>query len=462
MIADLKPYSAMKDSGVEWLGKMPAHWNIQRGKYIFHCVDRRSKTGDEELLTVSAANGVIPRKATSVTMFKAESYVGYKLCWPNDLVINSLWAWGRGLGFSKYHGIVSTAYGVYRLRSRSKVNPRYLHALVRSTPFHRELRIRSKGIWISRLQLTDESFLDSELPLPPVSEQTAIVRYLDYVGRRVQQFVKAKQKLIRLLEEQKQAIIHRAVTRGLAPDVPLKDSGVEWLGRVPEHWEVRRLRNITDMRVSNVDKHVKAEEMPVRLCNYVDVYKNDCIDTQMDFMRATATGEEIERFRLAKGDVLITKDSETWDDIGVPALVTNPAPDLVSGYHLALLRPSVGKITGRYLFHALQSKGLACQFHVKAKGVTRYGLAHSDIKSVWLPLPPLPEQTAIAERLDKATANIDAIIARTRREIELLQEYHTRLTADVVTGKVDVRGIELPDEAKTAGPEETARNRPVK
>jgi len=253
-----------------------------------------------------------------------------------------------------------------------------------------------------------------------------------------------------------------AVTRGLAPDVPLKDSGVEWLGRVPEHWEVRRLRNITDMRVSNVDKHVKAEEMPVRLCNYVDVYKNDCIDTQMDFMRATATGEEIERFRLAKGDVLITKDSETWDDIGVPALVTNPAPDLVSGYHLALLRPSVGKITGRYLFHALQSKGLACQFHVKAKGVTRYGLAHSDIKSVWLPLPPLPEQTAIAERLDKATANIDAIIARTRREIELLQEYHTRLTADVVTGKVDVRGIELPDEAKTAGPEETARNRPVK
>jgi len=225
----------------------------------------------------------------------------------------------------------------------------------------------------------------------------------------VRQFVKAKQQLIGLLEEQKQAIIHRAVTRGLDPDAPLKDSGVEWLGKVPAHWRVRRLRNIANMRVSNVDKLVKEGEMPVSFSgNYVDVYKNDCIDAQMDFMRATATDEEIKRFRLAKGDVLITKDSETWDDIGVPALVTNPAPDLVSGYHLALLRPSVGKIAGAYLFHALQSKGLAYQFHVKAKGVTRYGLAHSDIKSVWLPLPPLSEQTAIAEYLDGITANIDA------------------------------------------------------
>ena len=118
-----------------------------------------------------------------------------------------------------------------------------------------------------------------------------------------------------------------------------KPSAHEWLGDMPEHWEVRRLRTVVDMRVSNVDKHTREDEIPVRLCNYVDVYKNDRITPTMPFMAATASRDEIERFRLESGDVLITKDSETWDDIGVPALVVESAHDLLSGYHLALLRP---------------------------------------------------------------------------------------------------------------------------
>jgi type I restriction enzyme S subunit len=259
------------------------------------------------------------------------------------------------------------------------------------------------------------------------------------VDRRVRRLVRAKRKLIALLTEQKQAIIHRAVTRGLDPDVPLKDSGVEWLGEVPAHWEVRRLRNVAAMRVSNVDKHVKEGERPVRLCNYVDVYKNDHINQRINFMRATATHQEAERFKLEKDDVLITKDSEAWDDIGVPALVTEPADDLISGYHLALLRPFAERLTGGFLLRALQSKGLAYQFHVEARGVTRYGLSHAGIKSTCMPLPPLPEQAAIVDYLDQTTADIDAAITRASSEIDLLTEYRTRLTADVVTGKLDVR-----------------------
>ena len=235
----------------------------------------------------------------------------------------------------------------------------------------------------------------------------------------------------------------------LKPYPELKDSGVDWLGDVPAHWEVRRLRNVADMRVSNVDKHAKEGEISVRLCNYVDVYKNDYISERMDFMRATATNEEIERFRLEEGDVLITKDSETWDDIGVPALVTEAADDLVSGYHLALLRPQSDKVAGAYLLRVLQSKGLAYQFHIEAKGVTRYGLSHAGIKSVRLPLPPLPEQAAIVRFLDHADRRIRRYIRakerligtvnRTERETSLMSEYRTRLIADVVTGKLDVR-----------------------
>ena len=137
---------------------------------------------------------------------------------------------------------------------------------------------------------------------------------------------------------------------------------------------MRRLRTLAELRVSNVDKHVRDGERPVRLCNYVDVYKNDRIRRRMPFMNATATPDEIERFRLRRGDVLITKDSESWNDIGVPALVESTEDNIVCGYHLALLRPFPERIAGGYLFRALQGSGVAHQFQVKANGVTRFGL----------------------------------------------------------------------------------------
>ena len=238
--------------------------------------------------------------------------------------------------------------------------------------------------------------------------------------------------------------------RALKPYPAYKDSGVEWLGDVPAHWKVRRLRNVAELRVSNVDKHTKESETPVRLCNYVDVYKNDRIRSGMPFMAATATADELERFRLRSGDVLITKDSEAWDDIGVPALVQEVDNDVVSGYHLALLRSDAGHLNGEFLYRAVQNRGVAYQFHVRANGVTRYGLSHEAIKSVCLPVPPLAEQATIVRFLNHADRRIrryirakqklvGAAASRTERETSLIDEYRTRLIADVVTGKVDVR-----------------------
>jgi len=242
MIEGLKPYAEYKESGIPWAPALPSHWVTKRGKSYLTCIDQRSRAGEEELLTVSSARGVVPRSSAKVTMFKAESYAGHKLCWPGDLVINSLWAWGGGLGVTQHHGIVSTAYSVYRSRPSAQINPRFLHELVRSSAFHWELQVRSKGVWISRLQLTDTSFLDAPIPLPPPEEQAAIVRFLDHANRKIDGFIRAKRKLIRLLNEQKQAIIHRAVTRGLDPEVPLKPSGIPWLGEIPAHWKRTRLK----------------------------------------------------------------------------------------------------------------------------------------------------------------------------------------------------------------------------
>lgn len=212
-----------------------------------------------------------------------------------------------------------------------------------------------------------------------------------------------------------------------------KPSGIEWLRDVPAHWEVQRLRYASEMRVSNVDKHTKEYESPIRLCNYVDVYNNEYITERIEFLSATATLAEIDRFRLEAGDVLITKDSEKWDDIGVPALVQQAADDLICGYHLALLRSLKSKLDGGYLLRALQSPVVSCQSHVEAKGVTRYGLTHASIKSVQLPIPPLAEQRAIAAFLHRETAKIDALVSKKERLIELLQEKRTALISHTVT-----------------------------
>ena len=190
------------------------------------------------------------------------------------------------------------------------------------------------------------------------------------------------------------------------------------------------------MRVSNVDKHTEEGETPVRLCNYVDVYKNDRITQSMSFMNATASESEVERFHLQRGDVLITKDSEAWDDIGVPALVTESADNLLSGYHLALLRPGF-QILGAYLARALQSNAISYQFHVAAKGVTRYGLTHQGIQSVMLPLPPTAEQTAIVRYLDHADSRIQRYISAKERLIELLTEQKQAIINQAVTRGLD-------------------------
>lgn len=219
----------------------------------------------------------------------------------------------------------------------------------------------------------------------------------------------------------------------------MKDSGADWLGEVPAHWEVRRIRNLVEMRVSSVDKHLKQGEQPVRLCNYVDVYKNDRIGANLDFMPATATRKEIERFRLIPGDVVLTKDSEVWNDIGVPALVEYSAEDLVCGYHLAILRATAGVLGGEYLFRVLQSAGVAWQFHVASNGVTRFGLSHHAIKSARVPVPPLPEQTAIARFLDAADRRVRRYIWTKERLIELLEEEKQATIHEAVTGRIDVR-----------------------
>jgi type I restriction enzyme S subunit len=199
-----------------------------------------------------------------------------------------------------------------------------------------------------------------------------------------------------------------------------KPSGVDWLGDVPEHWDVKRLKTSASYRVSNVDKVPAEDEEPVRLCNYTDVYYNDYISPDMELMETTASPDEIKKFRLEVGDVVITKDSEEWSDIAIPALVVKTAHDLVCGYHLAIVRPEIRKLLGPFLLRLFQACAVNQQFQIAATGVTRYGLPKSAIGEAWLPIPPTDEQLAIANFLNRETARIDALVAKKRELIEKL------------------------------------------
>lgn len=231
----------------------------------------------------------------------------------------------------------------------------------------------------------------------------------------------------------------------LPPYPKYRSSGVEWLGEVPEHWEARRLKGAATYWVSNVDKVAADDELPVRLCNYTDVYYQDHIRPDMGLMETTATPDEIRRFGLKVGDVLVTKDSEEWSDIAVPALVVESAPDLVCGYHLAIVRPNESILIGRFLLRAFQACAVNQQFQIAATGVTRYGLPKSSIGEAWLPLPSPDEQRAIADFLDRETAKIDTLVAKKRTLIERLKEKRTALISRTVT-----RGLP-PDAARAAG-----------
>ena len=209
-------------------------------------------------------------------------------------------------------------------------------------------------------------------------------------------------------------------------------------GEIPAHWEVKRLKSFANVQLSNVDKKSEEGQAQVLLCNYVDVYYNERIGSGIDFMSATATEDEVHRFALRKGDVLITKDSESWTDIAVPAVVAQDLPDVLCGYHLAHIRPH-SICDGGYLSRAFSAAGMRDQFQVSANGITRYGLSGDDIRSGEFPFPPLSEQQTITEFLDRETAKIDELAAKIREAIDRLKELRTALISAAVTGQIDVR-----------------------
>lgn len=446
MIEGLKPYAEYEESGLPWLGCVPSHWVTKRGKSYMTAIDHRSKAGKEELLTVSSARGVIPRNTAKVTMFKAESYAGYKLCWPGDLVINSLWAWGGGLGVSQHHGIISTAYSVYRPRPSAQMNPRFLHELVRSSSFNWELHVRSKGIWISRLQLTDTSFLDAPIPLPPPDEQAAIVRFLDHANRKIDGFTRAKRKLIGLLNEQRQAIIHRAVTQTFCEFLPLSILRLPKEAKGHPGWNSYSVGHLIQRGWLEVqdgnhgELHPKSSDYVVKGIPFL--MANNVRTEGLDFVGCAKIPEALAR-RLRIGfakpnDVLLTHKATIGQVSVVPENLAFPFVMLTP--QVTYYRIRTACLRSDYLFLYMQSPQFQEQLKVLSLNQsTRHYVGLLEQRNLVICFPDVSQQGTFVETIGRAVHPIREAIQRAEREIALMQEYRTRLTADIVTGKLDVR-----------------------
>ncbi len=428
MIADLEPYAEYKESGLPWLGQVPASWRLRRAKFLFREIDERSATGKEELLSVSHKTGVTPRSQKSVTMFLAKSNVGHKICRPQDLVINTLWAWMAALGVSRHTGIVSPAYGIYRPLATDQLLPGFADLLFRTPTYAAEYQRRSTGVNSSRLRLYPEDFLRIPVLLPGADEQAAIVRFLGWANGRLERAIRAKRKVIALLNEQKQAIIHRAVTRGLDPSVPLKPSGVPWLGDIPQHWEVSRIKN--EFRCLNTQR------VPLN-----SVERGAMSSRAYDYYGASGVIDKVDDYLFDDDLLLIAEDGANLVLRNLPLAIIARGKFWVNN-HAHILKPRRESIV--YLAHVLET----LNYKPWISGAAQPKLTQDRLMSISIAVAPPEEQVRIVKQTSEGTRSLVTTISRLEREIELLREYRTRLVADVVTGKLDVReaAARLPDE----------------
>jgi type I restriction enzyme S subunit len=434
MIDGLRPYVEMKPTGFEWLPALPVGWEIRRAKYSFKEADDRSETGGEELLSVSHKTGVTPRSQKNITMFMAESYEGHKVCRPGDIVVNTMWAWMAAIGVSRHDGIVSPAYGIYRPRTADRFEPKFLDYLLRTEVYRAEYLRSSRGVTTSRLRLYPPDFLNIPFVQPPAGEQRLIVRFLDWHGGQTAKLVRAKKKIIALLNEQKQAIIHRAVTRGLDPNVRLKPSGIPWLGDVPEGWEVKRLKQISRIRYGlGQPPAEKVGGLPLIRATNVDHGK--ILTKNLVFVDAESVPKSRGAF-LKTGDIIVVRSGAYTAD---SAIIPPEYEGSVAGYDIVVTATGVlpAFLAAVLLAPHVQIDQLipasmrAAQPHLNAE----------ELGAAILAVPDAEAQVRIVADIDNETAFASKAIDNAQREMALIQEFRARLIADVVTGKLDVRAL---------------------
>ena len=427
------PYPAYKSSGVEWLREIPAHWAVRRLKLsVANSTEQTNKRHEHEIyLALEHVESWTGRYSDAGPDVVFDSQV--KRFRAGDVLFGKLRPYLAKVVRPDRDGVCVGEFLVLRPRGCA-MSPNYLKWLLRTKPVINAINASTYG---TKMPRTNWQFIGGmKQPLPPLPEQEAIVRYLDYVERRIRRYIDAKQKLVGLLEELKQATIYEAVTRGLDPDVPLKPSGVEWLGHIPAHW--RQLPGKVCYRERKKVLNTGMRENTVLSLSYGQI-----VVKPPEKLHGLVPAS-FETYQIVDPSDIIVRPTDLQNDWNSLRFGLCRHHGIITSAYMCLhTKDVVSREYGYLLLHAYDLKKV---FYGLGSGL-RQNLRWSDFKYLPCLVPPLPEQEAIAEYLDKETTNIDTVLDGTRREIELLQEYRTVLIADVVSGKVDVRDVaaNLPD-----------------
>jgi type I restriction enzyme S subunit len=424
-------YKSYKDSGVEWLGEVPAHWEVRRNKSIFFEASQLSKDGSETLLTVSHITGVTPRSEKNVNMFMAESMRGYKVCNVGDLVINTMWAWMGALGTVRHHGICSPAYGVYRPIKKIPYNPRYFDYIFRTPNFITEMTRYSKGIVSSRLRLYPKDFYQIYTVLPSIEEQNKIAHFLDKSVANFDKSIKLLEQRIDKYLDLIKSLVNETVGRGLDSNAPLKPSGIAYLGDIPAHWVVKRLKDVTGINENTLPESTDKDYV-FKYIDISNVGSNGIISDPelISFQKSPSRARRIVR----KHDVII---STVRTYLRAVAHFDSEPTDTIVSTGFAVLTPKI-TIAPAYLAYHISSDFFIDQVVRNSAGVSYPAINASLLGSLHIVYPPQQEQADIANFLNKKTTVITAIVTNLHAQIDKLHKLRQTLINDVVTGKIKV------------------------
>ncbi len=432
-------YAAYKDSGVAWLGQVPAHWQVKRLKSIFKITKRIANSESYEVLSVTQ-KGIKIKDVDSNEGQLAESYAHYQLVDIGDFVMNHMDLLSGYVDISKYVGVTSPDYRVFQSTEGTNNHEFLLRAL--QMCYHEKLffPFGQGSSQLGRWRLPTDGFMNFVFPLPPLAEQQAIAAFLDRECARIDALVAAQQRMIALLKEKRQALIAHTVTQGLDPAAPRKDSGVAWLGQVPAHWEVKRLKHISYVRARLGWKGLKADEYVDQ--GYIFLATPNIKGTDIDFTNVNYITQErydeSPEIKLQVGDILLTKDGST---LGTVNVIRHLPKEATVNSSIAVITPS-DVLDSIFLFYTIQSSFIASIINQVKDGMGVPHLFQSDINQFPLPLPPLAEQQAIAAFLDRECARIDTLIGKAEQAIALLHERRSALIAAAVTGQIRVANEE--------------------
>ncbi len=433
MTSDLKPYPEYKDSDLPWVGKIPEHWKLERAKRLFQRMERPVRA-DDDVVTCFRDGVVTLRKNRRVRGFtESLKEIGYQGVRRGDLVIHAMDAFAGAIGVSSSDGKCTPVYAV--CQPKLELSTHYYAYIVREMARTQWVAALARGIRERSTDFRFDGFAAQVMPVPPTPEQELIARFLNRYDRLIRRYIRAKRRLIELLNEHKQAIIHRAVTRGLDPNVRLKPSGIDWLCDIPEHWEVRQLKQLLVRMDYGTSENLGAEG-PIRVLTMGHIQDGRVIPPEIGSLHSIPP-----ELVLARNDLLFNRTNSP-ELVGKVGIFRGTSEDRVSfASYLVRLRTSSEHDPEwlHYLLNSTSFWGYArsmalVSLHQANLNSTRYG-------QMLLPVPPLPEQRAIAQYFNEQTGRIAGSIDAERREIDFIREYRTRLIADVVTGKVDVREL---------------------